>query len=51
MKELISQFSEMDQNKDGNIDIKEFAAYLKLPITQELQDVFSMYDRVRKRKR
>ncbi|XP_065827590.1 lysophosphatidylcholine acyltransferase 2-like isoform X2 [Oscarella lobularis] len=45
MKELISQFSEMDQNKDGNIDIKEFAAYLKLPITQELQDVFSMYDR------
>ena len=47
MKRHLSQFAEIDENKDGYVDIEEFCQYLSLPVSSQLRDVFSLYDRVR----
>ncbi|XP_062501153.1 lysophosphatidylcholine acyltransferase 2-like isoform X2 [Corticium candelabrum] len=45
MKRHLSQFAEIDENKDGYVDIEEFCQYLSLPVSSQLRDVFSLYDR------
>ena len=47
MKELLDKFGEMDTNKDGLVDLKEFADYLNLPVTAHVKHLFTLYDRVR----
>lgn len=45
MKELLDKFAAMDSNRDGLVDINEFAAYLGLPVTKHVKHLFSLYDR------
>ncbi|XP_031567229.1 lysophosphatidylcholine acyltransferase 2-like [Actinia tenebrosa] len=45
MKDLLHKFSEIDTNADGRVDLQEFAAYLNLPITPQIEELFSLYDR------
>ena len=46
MKELLDRFAEIDANRDGLVDLKEFAQYLNLPVTSHVRHLFSLYDRV-----
>ena len=46
MKDLLAKFSEMDENRDGLVDLQEFAKYLRLPVTKHVEELFSLYDRV-----
>lgn len=46
MKELLDKFAEIDANRDGLVDINEFAKYLSLPVTSHVKHLFSLYDRV-----
>lgn len=46
MKELLDKFAEIDSNRDGLVDINEFAKYLSLPVTSHVKHLFSLYDRV-----
>ena len=46
MKELLDKFAAMDSNRDGLVDINEFAAHLGLPVTKHVKHLFSLYDRV-----
>lgn len=46
MKELLDRFAEIDSNKDGLVDLEEFAEYLNLPVSRHVKHVFSLYDRV-----
>jgi Ca2+-binding EF-hand superfamily protein len=46
MKDLLQKFAEIDTNADGRVDLQEFAAYLNLPVTPHIEDLFSLYDRV-----
>lgn len=46
MRELLDEFAEISQScNDGLMGIEEFSQYLKLPITNELQELFDLYDR------
>jgi len=45
MKELLDRFAEIDANRDGLVDLKEFAQYLNLPVTSHVRHLFSLYDR------
>lgn len=46
MKDLLDRFAEIDSNKDGLVDLEEFAEYLNLPVTRQVKHLFSLYDRV-----
>ena len=46
MKELLSRFAEIDTDKDGLVNVQEFARYLNLPLSHNVKHVFSLYDRV-----
>ena len=46
MKELLSRFAEIDTDKDGLVNVQEFAQYLNLPLTHNVKRIFSLYDRV-----
>ena len=46
MKELLDKFAEIDSNRDGLVDLNEFAEYLNLPVTRHIRHLFSLYDRV-----
>lgn len=46
MKELLDKFAEIDANRDGLVDINEFAKYLCLPVTSHVKHLFTLYDRV-----
>ena len=46
MKELLDKFAEIDTNRDGLVDLNEFAEYLNLPVTRHIRHLFSLYDRV-----
>ena len=46
MKELLDKFAEIDANRDGLVDINEFAKYLSLPVTSHVKHLFTLYDRV-----
>ena len=46
MKELLDRFAEIDSNKDGLVDLEEFAEHLNLPVSRHIKHVFSLYDRV-----
>ena len=46
MKELLGRFAEIDSNRDGLVDLEEFAEYLNLPVTSHVKHLFSLYDRV-----
>ena len=46
MKELLNRFAEIDADKDGLVNVQEFANYLNLPLTRAVKRVFSLYDRV-----
>jgi len=46
MKDLLHKFAEIDTNADGRVDLKEFAAYLNLPVTPHVEGLFSLFDRV-----
>ena len=46
MKELLDKFAEIDTNRDGLVDLNEFAQYLNLPVTRHVRHLFSLYDRV-----
>ncbi|KAK2560696.1 Lysophosphatidylcholine acyltransferase 2 [Acropora cervicornis] len=45
MKELLSRFAEIDTDKDGLVNVQEFAQYLNLPLTHNVKRIFSLYDR------
>ncbi|XP_027038685.1 lysophosphatidylcholine acyltransferase 2-like [Pocillopora damicornis] len=45
MKELLDKFAEIDANRDGLVDINEFAKYLSLPVTSHVKHLFTLYDR------
>lgn len=45
MKELLNRFAEIDADKDGLVNVQEFANYLNLPLTRAVKRVFSLYDR------
>ena len=46
MKDLLGKFAEIDSNRDGLVDLNEFAEYLNLPVTRHIRHLFSLYDRV-----
>ena len=46
MKELLNRFAVIDSNRDGLVDLEEFAEYLNLPVTRHVKHLFSLYDRV-----
>lgn len=46
MKDLLDKFAEIDSNRDGLVDLEEFAEYLNLPVTRQVKHLFSLYDRV-----
>ena len=46
MKELLEKFADIDSNRDGLVDLNEFAEYLNLPVTRHIRHLFSLYDRV-----
>lgn len=46
MKDLLDRFAEIDSNRDGLVDLEEFAEYLNLPVTRQVKHLFSLYDRV-----
>ena len=46
MKDLLDRFAEIDSNRDGMVDLEEFAEYLNLPVTRQVKHLFSLYDRV-----
>lgn len=45
-KELLDKYFDIAKNSDGNITYEEFAKYLRLPKSDALEEVFSLYDRV-----
>lgn len=45
MKDLLDRFAEIDSNRDGMVDLEEFAEYLNLPVTRQVKHLFSLYDR------
>ena len=46
IKELMAKFAEMDKNGDGLVCMEEFAKYLNLPRTPQVEALFRLYDRV-----
>ncbi|XP_056022789.1 lysophosphatidylcholine acyltransferase 2-like isoform X3 [Ostrea edulis] len=44
-KELLDKYFDIAKNSDGNITYEEFAKYLRLPKSDALEEVFSLYDR------
>ena len=47
MNELLDQFGAISQKDKGSITLGEFAAYLGVPVSPALEEMFSLYDRVR----
>jgi len=46
MKMLLEKFSTIAKNGVGQITLEEFAKYLEFPVTESLQQLFTLYDRV-----
>lgn len=46
MQRRLDQFRSMDVRKAGNITLSEFAAYLHLPVSSAVEELFALYDRV-----
>ena len=44
MLEYLGKFSKMDKSLDGFIDLEEFCEYLNLPPTEEVKNIFRIYD-------
>jgi Ca2+-binding EF-hand superfamily protein len=44
--ELLDKFFDIAKNSDGKITYDQFAKYLRLPKSDALEEVFSLYDRV-----
>lgn len=44
--ELLDKFGAMGATERGCITLGEFAAYLRVPVSPALEEMFSMYDRV-----
>ncbi|VDI79067.1 lysophosphatidylcholine acyltransferase / lyso-PAF acetyltransferase [Mytilus galloprovincialis] len=45
MNELLDQFGAISQKDKGSITLGEFAAYLGVPVSPALEEMFSLYDR------
>ncbi|CAC5357373.1 LPCAT1_2 [Mytilus coruscus] len=45
MNELLDQFGAISQKDKGSITLGEFAAYLHVPVSPALEEMFSLYDR------
>ncbi|PVD21270.1 hypothetical protein C0Q70_19441 [Pomacea canaliculata] len=45
MQRRLDQFRSMDVRKAGNITLSEFAAYLHLPVSSAVEELFALYDR------
>ncbi|XP_050397956.1 lysophosphatidylcholine acyltransferase 2 isoform X1 [Patella vulgata] len=45
MHDHLEKFRKITDNKAGSITIKEFAMYLRLPVSSTLQEIFDTYDR------
>lgn len=45
MMELLDRFHTIDTSRSGEITLEQFAAYLRLPVTDTLKDLFKLYDR------
>ena len=48
MMDYLVKFAEIDQSKDGVLDLDEFCDHLHLPSTEEVKTIFSIYDIVSK---
>ena len=46
LKEQLVKFSKIAQNGKGFLTVDEFAKYLELPVTDQLKELFNLYDRV-----
>lgn len=45
VSESLDKFADIAKNQDGKIGIDEFAAYLGLPVSPAITEVFNLYDR------
>lgn len=45
VSQSLDKFAEIARGRDGKIGVSEFAAYLGLPISPALSEVFNLYDR------
>lgn len=46
MNSLLDEFSAISTKDKGAITLGEFAAYLHVPVSPALEEIFSLYDRV-----
>jgi Ca2+-binding EF-hand superfamily protein len=45
--EMLERFSKIDSSNTGQITLEQFASYLNLPVSDNVQALFELYDRVR----
>ena len=45
--EHLKRFALLDSDKDGRISVKDFALHYKLPVSSPVQELFSIFDRVK----
>ena len=43
---MLNEYERMDVQKTGHVTIEQFADYLHLPVSDAVQEVFHLYDRV-----
>lgn len=47
LEKELKQFSESAKKRNGEkINLKEFAEYLSVPVTEKLEDLFALFDEV-----
>ena len=46
IKLLLDDFCKMAQKSSGQVNVEQFAAYLNVPMSEPLREMFELYDRV-----
>jgi len=46
MKESLTKFTQIAQGKKNAVTVEELAAYLEMPVSEPLEEMFAVYDRV-----